>query len=242
MSAPVDRVSRSTCSTAAAILVVEADNGASGGLESRLHDAGHRVVTATADCHTPSLLARNHIDLVLADVDATAGGGMELLDMVRLHDPSIAVILVARHDEIERKVAALRAGADDYIIRPFHPAELLARAEAVLRRSQRGLPRELSYGGLRVDLDRLIVTRDGREVTLTPTELRLAILLLENAEHVVSKGQILDQVWQYDFQGESLIVEKVVSNLRKKVDNGDRPLIQTVRGFGYTLRRAADRG
>lgn len=91
---------------------------------------------------------------------------------------------------------------------------------------------------MRVDLDRLIVTRDDQQLTLTPTELRLLILLLENAERVVSKSQILDQVWQYDFNGESLIVEKVVSNLRKKVDRGSDPLIQTIRGFGYSVRRA----
>ena len=229
------------CSTAATILVLEAASGERGALANSVAHAGHRVVSARAGSCASGLLASNQIDLVLADIDGASGAGAELLQVVRLHDPGVAVILVAESDDVEHKVTALRSGADDYIIKPFHPGELLARVEAVLRRSQRGLPRELSYCGLRVDLDRLIVTRDGREVTLTPTELRLVILLLENAEHVVSKGQILDQVWQYDFHGESLIVEKVVSNLRKKVDNGDRPLIQTVRGFGYTLRRAADR-
>ena len=95
----------------------------------------------------------------------------------------------------------------------------------------------MTYADLTVDLGRLTVDRGGKPVTLTPTELRLLLYLMRNAERVVSRSQILDQVWQYDFRGEGVVVEKVVSNLRKKIDVGGEPLIHTVRGFGYTLRR-----
>lgn len=238
MNAQVAGPTKQLRATAANILVVDANAGGHGLLGSILELAGHTVVSSDTTTDTQALLSRNRIDLALIDID-TGGDTLELLDGVRRHSPATAVIVLTESDDLQRKVGALWSGADDYITKPIHPTELLARVGAILRRSQGNCVRELSYAGLNVDLDRLIVTRDSRPVTLTPTELRLLILLLENAERVVSRGQILDQVWQYEFTGESLIVEKVVSNLRKKVDRGAEPLIQTIRGFGYTLRRPA---
>lgn len=220
------------------VLVVESNDGGRGLLTSILELAGHTVVSSDATARTQVMLSRNRIDLALIDID-TEGDTVKLLDGVRRHSPATAVIVLTESDDLQRKIGALWSGADDYITKPIHPTELIARVGAILRRTKGSCVRELSYAGLNVDLDRLIVTRDGRPVTLTPTELRLLILLLENAERVVSRGQILDQVWQCEFTGESLIVEKVVSNLRKKVDRGAEPLIQTIRGFGYALRRAA---
>lgn len=239
MSTPVDRGCRALRTASATILVIEADLDGRGHLADILGRAGHCVVPGRPCSYRNDLLSHRHFDLVIADIDATPATSTDLLDTVRREAPTTAVIILTENDDVWHKIDALRSGADDFITKPCHPSELAARVEAVVRRLHSGVAaRELSYAGLRVDLDRLIVTRDDQHLTLTPTELRLLILLLENAERVVSKSQILDQVWQYDFNGESLIVEKVVSNLRKKVDRGSDPLIQTIRGFGYSVRRA----
>ncbi|NTY58340.1 winged helix-turn-helix domain-containing protein [Mycolicibacterium sphagni] len=222
----------------ARIVIVEQRTRGCGLLGSILEVAGHPAETTADSFSAQDLLLRNHVDLLLVDVDATGSDPATLIDQFRYRSATTALVLVTESDDVEPKVAALRAGADDYITKPFHPSELVARLEAILRRLPCGTGRELRYAGLSVDLDRLIVTRDEQRVTLTPNELRLAILLLENAERVVSRSQILDRVWQYNFKGESLIIEKVVSNLRKKIDRESEPLIQTIRGFGYTLRRA----
>jgi two-component system OmpR family response regulator len=149
------------------------------------------------------------------------------------------MFLTAR-DELDDRVRGLRLGGDDYLAKPFNVVEVAARLEALLRRSRR-VPPAVPEGLLRCDdleMDeaRHVVTRGGRPVELSPTEFRLLRYLLANTGRVVSKAQILDHVWQYDFGGDASVVERFVSNLRRKIDFGGPSLIHTVRGFGYSLR------
>ena len=129
-------------------------------------------------------------------------------------------------------------GGDDYVTKPFSLEELVARVRAVLRRSRESEPASrLRYEDLELDEDTMRVTRGDRQVKLSPTEFKLLRYLLLNRERVVSKSQILDHVWQYDFDGNASVVENYISYLRKKIDEGSAPLLHTVRGFGYVLRR-----
>ena len=129
-------------------------------------------------------------------------------------------------------------GGDDYLTKPFSLEELVARICAVLRRSGATdeSTRRLSYADLEIDEDSMRVTRGGRPIQLSPTEFKLLRYLLLNRERVLSKAQILDHVWEYDFDGKASVVENYISYLRKKIDMVDPPLIHTVRGFGYVLR------
>ena len=150
------------------------------------------------------------------------------------------IILTAR-DETKDKVEGLRLGSDDYVTKPFSIEELVERVKAILRRT--GGPdassRILTYDDLTMDEDTREVRRADRIIDLTPTEFRLLQFLLVNARRVLSREQILTNVWDYDFGGNASVLETYISYLRQKVDADDPPLIQTVRGIGYSLRRAS---
>jgi two-component system OmpR family response regulator len=150
------------------------------------------------------------------------------------------IFLTARRDTDDR-VRGLTVGADDYITKPFSLEEVIARVRAVLRRTkgEERNGKQLAYADLELDEDTHEVRRSGELVDLTPTEFNLLRYLLANAGRVLSKPQILDHVWRYDFGGDANVVETYISYLRKKVDGDRSPLIQTVRGVGYTIRQRA---
>jgi two-component system OmpR family response regulator len=155
----------------------------------------------------------------------------------------VPIIFLTARDATQDKVEGLRLGSDDYVTKPFSIEELIERVKAVLRRSS-GVgpgPSKLSYADLVLDDDAHRVTRGGAEVSLSPTEYNLLRFLLANKGRVLSKAQILDHVWQYDFGGDANVVETYISYLRKKVDKVEPRLIHTVRGVGYTLRVPATR-
>src|SRR6185437_8856331 len=150
------------------------------------------------------------------------------------------VFLTAKH-AVDDRIARLTVGADDYVTKPFSPEEVVARLRALLRRSGATAIRssgELVVGDLVMDEDGREVTRAGTSVTLTATEFELLRFLMRNPRQVLSKAQILDRVWSYDFGGQANVVELYVSYLRKKIDAGREPMIHTVRGVGYVLRPA----
>ncbi|HEY3612030.1 MAG TPA: response regulator transcription factor [Pseudonocardiaceae bacterium] len=156
--------------------------------------------------------------------------------------PRVPVLFLAARDSIAERIAGLTAGGDDYVTKPFSPEEIVLRLRTILRRARRApgtkgdWDGQLTYADLTLDEDAHEVRRAGRIVELSPTEFNLLRYLMVNAEKVVSKTQILDRVWNYDYDGDSRIVESYISYLRKKIDNQGRPLIQTIRGIGYSLR------
>ena len=148
--------------------------------------------------------------------------------------------LSTKYGKVEDRVAGLTIGGDDYIVKPFSLSEVVARIRAVLRRTGHAAAQPhqlLAYGDLEIDEAAHEVRRGGRLIDLSPTEFRLLHYLVENAETVVSKAQILDTVWQYDFGGDANVVESYISYLRRKVDTVEPHLIQTVRGVGYVIRQ-----
>jgi two-component system OmpR family response regulator len=175
------------------------------------------------------------LDVTMPDID-----GLEVVRRMRAENIWMPVIFLIARDAIEDKIAGLTVGGDDYIVKPFSLDELIARVHATVRRNKLAAPQTrsvvLRYADLVLDEERLEVSRGTREVSLTPTEFRLLRFLMLNAGRVLSKAQILDHVWEYDFGGDGNVVETFISYLRKKVDVEEPPLIQTVRGFGYTLR------
>lgn len=183
-------------------------------------------------------------ELVILDVTMPDIDGLEVVRRMRAENIWVPVIFLTARDAVEDKIAGLTVGGDDYIAKPFSLDELVARVRAMVRRNHLAARREesgvLRYADLVLDEDRLEVSRGSRLISLTPTEFRLLRFLMLNAGRVLSKAQILDHVWQYDFGGDGNVVETFISYLRKKIDVEEPPLIQTVRGFGYTLRATQD--
>jgi len=227
------------------ILVVDDDAGLRELLVSALRFAGFEV-TAVGD--VPAALAEigsRPPDAVLLDVMLPGTDGFDLLHLLRSRDINLPVMFLSARDELDDRVRGLRLGGDDYLTKPFNVVEVAARLEALLRRTRRGATAAAEPDGvlrcadLELDESRHRVTRAGQPVELSPTEFRLLRYLLVNTGRVVSKAQILDHVWQYDFGGDAGVVERFVSNLRRKIDFGGPSLIHTVRGFGYSLRPVA---
>ncbi len=176
-------------------------------------------------------------DLIVLDVMLPDMEGFDVAQRLGAQHARVPIIYLTARDATEDKIRGLTLGGDDYLVKPFSLDELVARISAVLRRS--GLVRAgavLRCADLEMDDDAHIVRRTGAEVPLSPTEYNLLRFLLANQGRVLSKPQILDHVWQYDFGGDGGVVETYIGYLRKKVDNVDPRLIHTVRGFGYALR------
>jgi two-component system, OmpR family, response regulator TrcR len=174
------------------------------------------------------------LDIMLPDMD-----GMRILERVRESDAYTPTLFLTARDSVMDRVTGLTAGADDYMTKPFSLEELVARLRGLLRRSsQQTTPaaEALKVGDLRVDTASREVTRDGEPVSLSSTEFELLRFLVRNPRRALSRTEILDRVWNYDFAGRTSIVDLYISYLRKKIDSGREPMIHTVRGIGYMLR------
>ncbi|MBI5362937.1 MAG: response regulator transcription factor [Planctomycetes bacterium] len=175
-------------------------------------------------------------DLILLDVMMPVKTGWELLHELREHGRETPVIFVTARDTVEERVKGLKLGADDYIIKPFAFEELVARIDAVIRRRQSMPP--LEYADLQLDLGRRAVRRSGKVIELSPREFDVLRWLVMHHDRVVSRTELLHEVWGIDFDPETNIVDVHVARLRKKLDKHGRPLIQTVRGEGYMVAQA----
>jgi two-component system OmpR family response regulator len=177
------------------------------------------------------------LDVMLPDLD-----GFSVLDRLRETGTMVPVVFLTARDGTGDRIAGLTRGGDDYLVKPFAVEELMARLRAVLRRTTRSEPRRasvLEVADLTLDEDTREVRRGDRLVSLTPTEFELLRYLMRRSPAVLTKAQILDHVWEYDFGGRFNVVELAVSHLRRKLDSDVEPLIHTVRGVGYVVRRAS---
>ncbi|MDN5789529.1 MAG: response regulator transcription factor [Micrococcales bacterium] len=232
----------STQAPEARLLVVEDEPNIRELLATSLRFAGFEVVTAgdgasalaSADADPPDLIV---LDVMLPDID-----GFEITRRFRASGRQQPIVFVTARDGLNDKIQGLTVGGDDYVTKPFSLEEVIARIRAVLRRS-RGTSDEaatLRFHDIELDEDSHEVRRGSRVIDLSPTEFKLLRYLLLNPNRVLSKTQILDHVWDYDFRGESGIVESYISYLRRKIDADGPSLIHTKRGIGYVLRVPPD--
>ena len=216
------------------VLLVEDDPAARQGLELALRRLGYGVRPASTGEAALRAAHEGAPDVVILDVMLPGLDGFEVCRQLRRNGDLPVIMLTARSDDFDI-VGGLEAGADDYVVKPVEPRVLDARIRAVLRRMARaGSPTE-TYGELVIDRASLIVRRAGHEVSLTPIELRLLLVLSGSPRQVFSREQLLDLVWEHDYLGDSRLVDACVQRLRAKIeaDTSEPRYIQTVRGFGY---------
>jgi DNA-binding response OmpR family regulator len=223
------------------VLLIEDDEKMAGFVRKGLKEEGYNVAHA-ADGETGLHMAlAESFDAAIVDIMLPGMDGLAIIDEVRKQRVRLPVLILSAKRSVDERVRGLRAGGDDYLTKPFAFSELVARLEALVRRSQS--PPEtsaLEVGNLRIDLARRTVTRGGRRIDLPPREFALLVYLARNAGRVVSKTMIMEQVWDYNFDPQTNVVESRICRLRDKVDRGfDRPLLHTVRGVGYVLREEA---
>ena len=230
----------STGEPEARLLVVEDEPNIRELLATSLQFAGFEVVTAADGRAGVRAAAEHDPDLVVLDVMLPDMDGFEVTRKLRESGRRAPIVFVTARDSVDDKIKGLTVGGDDYVTKPFSLEEVVARIRAVLRRT-RGEVDEgavLRFEDLEIDEDTHDVRRAGRPIDTSPTEYKLLRYLMLNPNRVLSKAQILDHVWDYDFRGESGIVESYISYLRKKIDtDGLPPLIHTKRGVGYVLRK-----
>lgn len=221
----------------ARLLVVEDDPNIRELLSASLRFAGFAVDAVTTGTEAVTAARDIRPDLIVLDIMLPDLDGFEVIRRVRgagLHTP---VVFLTARDGTEDKIRGLTLGGDDYVTKPFSLEELAARIRAVLRRTAgEREPSRLSFADLELDEETHEVMRGGTTIALSPTEFKLLRYLMLNAGRVLSKAQILDQVWNYDFRGDDSIVESYISYLRRKVDVTEPRLIHTLRGVGYVLR------
>lgn len=226
-----------TTDVAARVLVVDDEENITYLLRTALTHFGFEVDVAADGRSALAAVRADPPDLVLLDVMLPDVDGFEVCKRLRGDGIDTPVLFLTAKDGAEETVRGLTLGGDDYVTKPFSLEEVVARIQALLRRSGRRPEQSiLRLADLEMDDDAHVVRRAGEVVDLSPTEYNLLRFLLANAGRVLSKAQILDHVWEYDFGGNATVVETYISYLRKKIDRFDPPLIHTVRGVGYALR------
>jgi two-component system OmpR family response regulator len=221
----------------ARLLVVDDEPNIVELLSASLRYAGFEVETATTGNEALRVAEKWTPDLVVLDVMLPDLDGFSVVRNLRARGREIPVLFLTARDANDDKVTGLTVGGDDYVTKPFSLEEVVARIRAVLRRTGNGVaPSRLTVADLELDEDSHEVWRDGSTIPLSPTEFELLRYLMVNAGRVLSKAQILDHVWHYDFGGNANIVESYISYLRRKIDTVEPRLLQTIRGVGYVLR------
>ncbi|MEV0466051.1 response regulator transcription factor [Nocardia tengchongensis] len=202
---------------------------------------GWEVSTAGSGGTAVTVAREVRPDVVVLDVMLPDMSGLEVLGRLRRHSPELPVLLLTAKDTVEDRIAGFTAGGDDYVTKPFSIEEVMLRLRALLRRTgvtEADSGAQIVVGDLVLDEDSHEVAREGEAIVLTSTEFELLRYFMRNPKRVLSKAQILDRVWSYDFGGRSNIVELYVSYLRKKIDSNREPMIHTLRGAGYVLKPA----
>ena len=242
---PADSASHSPITradgTAIRVLVVDDEPNIAELLAMALRLEGWEIAVAHSGAKAVAAARRERPDAIVLDIMLPDFDGLEVMRRIRTQQPELPVLFLTARDSVEDRVAGLTAGGDDYVTKPFSLEEVVARLRALLRRTGASSARPssvLSVGDLVLDEDSHEVARAGDQIHLTATEFELLRYLMRNPRRVLSKAQILDRVWNYDFGGQANVVELYISYLRKKVDAGRTPMIHTMRGAGYVLKPA----
>ncbi|GII65205.1 DNA-binding response regulator [Sphaerisporangium krabiense] len=229
-----------TESSEARLLIVEDDPNILELLAASLRFAGFDVDTAASGTNAVEAAQRRRPDLIVLDVMLPDMDGFDVVRRLRGGGAHTPVVFLTARDATEDKIRGLTLGGDDYVTKPFSLEEVIARIRAVLRRTAGDPavpPPRMTFADIELDEESHEVWRQGKVIPLSPTEFKLLRYFMANAGRVLSKAQILDHVWDYDFRGDAGIVESYVSVLRRKIDNTPPRLIHTLRGVGYVLRQ-----
>ena len=225
-------------------LVVDDDEALRELIAMTLRYEGWNVETAANGLEAMTQVRKHEPDVMVLDIMMPELDGMSVIRRLREEGLDVPVLFLSAKDGLDDRIAGLTAGGDDYVTKPFSLEEVVARLRALVRRSLLTLAQNaepiIRVGDLVLNEDSYEVTRAGEPIELTSTEFELLRYLMRNPRRVVSKAQILDRVWEYDFGGKQTVVELYISYLRKKIDAGRAPMIHTVRGAGYMLKAASD--
>ncbi|WP_394764160.1 response regulator transcription factor [Phenylobacterium sp.] len=219
------------------ILIVEDDREAADAMERGLTEAGN-VCTRAADGEEGLAVAQaGEFDVMIVDRMMPKMNGVQLIETLRREGDQTPVLFLSALGEVGDRVAGLQAGGDDYLVKPYAFAELIARVEALARRRETGSVQTLlKVGDLEMDLIGRSVCRQGREIDLQPREFQLLEFMMRHAGQSVTRTMLLEKVWEYHFDPQTNVIDVHISRLRSKIDKGfDRPMLQTVRGAGYRL-------
>ncbi|GAB3813445.1 response regulator transcription factor [Tessaracoccus terricola] len=242
MATPESEILRHPDGTPIRVLTVDDEPSLIELLSMAMRYEGWEVHTAQTGSDAVRTARETQPDAIVLDMMLPDFDGLEVMRRIRAERPDVPVIFLTAKDAVSDRIHGLTAGGDDYVTKPFSLEELIARLRGLLRRSGAttvASSTELVVGDLVLDEESHEVTRAGEPVNLTATEFELLRYLMRNPRRVLSKAQILDRVWDYDFGGQANVVELYISYLRKKVDAGREPMIHTMRGAGYVLRPAA---
>jgi two-component system, OmpR family, response regulator len=223
------------------ILAVDDEPSLTELLSMAMRYEGWQVATAASGSEAVRVARETRPDAIVLDIMLPDFDGLEVMRRIRTELPDVPVIFLTAKDAVNDRISGLTAGGDDYVTKPFSLEEVIARLRGLLRRSGAAQSRNdslLVVGDLSLDEDSHEVVRAGEEIHLTATEFELLRYLMRNPRRVLSKAQILDRVWNYDFGGQANVVELYISYLRKKIDANRAPMIHTMRGAGYVLRPA----
>jgi len=220
------------------VLIVDDDPNLLKMLQRTLIYENLTVFTATHGLEALPMVTAHQPDLIILDWMMPQMDGLTLIQRLRDQEDHTLVLMLTARDAIENRVEGLESGADDYLVKPFAPAELVARVHAILRRGEnKPEQKKLTYADMSLDPFTREVLRGERSINLTVTEFNLLQILMRHPRQVLERSQILSEVWGYDFGGDDNVLEIYIGYLRKKLESeGDSRLIQTVRGIGYVLR------
>ena len=239
-NAPTENLTRADGSPLR-VLVVDDEQMLADLLASALRYEGWEVTTAGTGIAAVRSAQEIDPDVIVLDIMLPDFDGLEVMRRIHGRQSNVPILFLTAKDAVEDRVAGLTAGGDDYVTKPFSLEEVVARLRALLRRSGASAEQQdelLEVGDLRMNEDSHEVWRGEEEINLTATEFELLRFLMRNPRRVLSKPQILDRVWNYDFGGQANIVELYISYLRRKIDRGREPMIHTMRGVGYVLKPA----
>lgn len=219
------------------LLIVEDDQALNNSMVKLLKAKGYSSDSAFDGQEALDYIAVAQYDLVILDVMMPVMDGMTFLETLRQQDKVLPVLMLTAKDTLDDKITGLDAGADDYLVKPFEFEELLARIRAILRRRSSDVATSrIEVGDLELDLSSQQVYRDSQAIDLTAKEYQLFAYLAQNQDQVISKDQIREHVWDFDYEGESNIIEVLIKNLRRKLDTDRKnSLIKTKRGAGYVI-------
>ena len=219
------------------LLIVEDERGIASALRQGLSESGYAVDLARDGVEARDYALATAYDIILLDILLPKLDGLSLLRDLRARGLAMPILLLTARDAVDDRVAGLDAGADDYLVKPFSFSELLARIRALLRRPVLRTANRLTAGNVAMDLGARAVTRGGQAVVLTPREFAMLEYLLRHPGQALSRSQIAERVWSWEFHGETNIVDVYIGYLRRKLDEAGEPsIIETLRGYGYRLR------